>query len=283
MTMGDRPNPWVAFQSARVVLPVVHHANAALSIAQAELALACGADGVFLISHGGRNADLAAPAQAIKARHPDKAVGLNLLGEPALDALKLVVELGLDMVWTDDPGVTSAGFTEEGSELTDVLWGNELPHLRRPKDPVFAKSAFDVQMLHPLFFGSVAFKYQPFDPMPEFAARFATMGGMIPTTSGPGTGQPPDVAKLQSMRDELERLRVDQSGRPLTFQLHSLPLPTPPSTPLAIASGMTPENLADFLPHVTHFLVATGVSTDMHHFDGARLRRFVEIAHSHPA
>lgn len=45
--------------------------------------------------------------------------------------------------------------------------------------------------------------------------------------------------------------------------------------PLAIASGVTPDNVSAFLPHVSHILVSTGVSASFHEFDPARLRALV--------
>lgn len=90
-------------------------------------------------------------------------------------------------------------------------------------------------------FASVAFKYQAPDPDPPAAARIARTAGMIPTTSGPATGVAPKPAKIQDMSREA-------GGQ------------------LAIASGITPENAAGYLPWCSHLLVATGVSSDTHHF-----------------
>jgi predicted TIM-barrel enzyme len=233
-------------EQSRWVYPVVHHLNASLSIGQAKLAFACGADGVFFISHGGQNKELFIPACAVKHQYPDKSVGLNLLGEGALYALEEVVSLKLDMVWTDKPGVSSAGWTEEGSAVVQKLKGMK----------ALGQDA-------PAFFGSVAFKYQPHEPEPEMAAVYANSAGMIATTSGSGTGSAPEVGKVQRMHDAI--CNGKEVGRGF----------------LAVASGMTPENVQDYLPHVTHHLVATGVSTDMHHFDPERLKRFIELVHAH--
>ena len=103
-----------------------------------------------------------------------------------------------------------------------------------------------------LFFASVAFKYQRDEPDPGLAAVNAWRKGMIPTTSGARTGKAPDVEKIQSMRDALGD-----------------------GASLAIASGMTPDNVRDFLPYATHFLAATGVSDDEHHFSPRLLADFI--------
>jgi predicted TIM-barrel enzyme len=229
-------------QRSRWVFPVVHHDNVGLSISQANLAAQCGADGVFLISHNDRNDELFVAAREIKNIHPDLPIGINLLGESALMALKRVREAGLEMVWTDHPGVTSAGWTTPGHMLARELQKG----------------------LNPMFFGSVAFKYQPHDPEPQMAAQYAHSVGMIATTSGTRTGSAPEVDKVRRMMDTLRETTA--SDRPAA---------------LAVASGMTPENVQDFLPHVTHFLVATGVSLDMHHFNAHRLTRFIDAVHNH--
>lgn len=218
---------------SRLVLPVVHHLDGSTSIAQAELAFKAGADGVFLISHNGRNSELEAPARVLRERYPDRKIGINLLGQSALHALSVAVELDLNMVWADAPGVTSAGWTFEGKDLINSLQQEGMP----------------------LFFGSVAFKYQPKEMHPALAAQKCMQGGLLPTTSGEATGKAPDVQKARTMSEAVN------------------------GGSLAVASGMTPENVAQYLPYFTHYLVATGVSLDMHHFDEARLRSFTQQVH----
>lgn len=213
------------------ILPVVHHLDYETSYSQGALALSAGADGVFLISHGGKDEDLFAPAADLKEQFPDKLIGLNLLGSRPLMALSQVRTAGLDMVWDDAPGVTSTQANGPAQEIAHLLAST-------PSSP--------------LFFGSVAFKYQPHEPNPGQASVRAWQLGMIPTTSGPGTGEAPSVSKIAAMRDALGS-----------------------DAPLAIASGMTPENVASFLPYITHFLVATGISLDDHHFAAVKLDAFV--------
>jgi predicted TIM-barrel enzyme len=49
----------------------------------------------------------------------------------------------------------------------------------------------------------------------------------------------------------------------------------PSDKPLAIASGITPENVRDFLPYIDYVLVATGVSKNYHELDRDKLQRLV--------
>lgn len=102
-------------------------------------------------------------------------------------------------------------------------------------------------------FASVAFKYRPHETDAPAAAERAKRAGFIPTTSGAATGSPPDVEKIAQMSAATGGL-------------------------LAIASGITPENIALYWPYVSHVLVATGISLDEHHIDPAKLRLLIANA-----
>ncbi len=99
-----------------------------------------------------------------------------------------------------------------------------------------------------IYFGGVAFKYQK--PVSDFAAvaKAAIPWVDVITTSGMGTGKAPDVGKIATMKDAIG------------------------NHPLAIASGITPENVHLFAPHADCFLVATGVSKSHTELDPARVR-----------
>lgn len=114
-------------------------------------------------------------------------------------------------------------------------------------------SAFAGQHPHIKLFASVAFKYQPHEPDPALAARNAQAAGFIPTTSGSGTGSAPAVTKIAEMS-----AAVDGN--------------------LAVASGMTPENVAAYAPNLRYILVATGISIDDHRMDADKLRQLIAAA-----
>ena len=87
-----------------------------------------------------------------------------------------------------------------------------------------------------LYFGGVAFKYQrpvADEDLGRLAALAASYVDVV-CTSGPGTGVAADVAKVRAMR----------AGT---------------ASPIALASGITPENVRDYLPYVDAYLVGTGV------------------------
>lgn len=216
----------------RKVYPVIHYKDSETTLSEAKKAKEAGADGVFLISHIGGNERLIPLAVKIKEVFQLE-VGLNFLGEGALETAKVVKNNGLDMVWADYCGVSSDGLDYEGHDLADWACFNE-----------------NIKI-----FASVAFKYQASELNPSLAAVEALRAGFIPTTSGSGTGTAPSVEKIHSMS-------VAVKGN------------------LAIASGMSCENINDFKQYLSHILVATGVSDDEYHFNIEKLTKFIELAHS---
>ncbi len=104
-------------------------------------------------------------------------------------------------------------------------------------------------------FASVAFKYQQVEHNPSKAALEAQAAGFIPTTSGSGTGFAPTIDKIKIMSTTTGGL-------------------------LAIASGMTCDNINEFKPFLSHILIATGISYDEHRFDPAKLQQFIISAKS---
>lgn len=213
------------------ILPVIHYLAPAIAIDQANLAFEAGADGVFLISHEGRDAELPAVGRAIKSDYPGKLIGLNFLAAGAESACRSVVEFGLDMVWGDVCGVSSTGLTDMGTRLQEFV-------RTQPQIKLFA---------------SVAFKYQPLEDNPALAAKHTLDAGFLPTTSGPATGHPPTVEKIAAMSAET-------GGQ------------------LAVASGMSVDNVSRYVDYLSHILVATAVSRDEHHFDFELLSRFIGMA-----
>lgn len=100
-------------------------------------------------------------------------------------------------------------------------------------------------------FAGVAFKYQQEDENPHVSAYECSRHyGFIPTTSGQGTGKAPALDKIIGMHA--------CSG-----------------DWLAIASGMTCENIEEFAPYLSHILVSTGISKNELEFDYGLLRTFI--------
>lgn len=172
---------------------------------------------------------------------------------PLLHAARLVREqfpalrVGVNLLGCD-PDVALALSLDNGFDMT---WTDEqLTHSSRAGF-IEARNVF-----HTLaeaegheFFVGVAFKHQAYEPDPVGAARRATALGMIATTSGPATGHAADPSAIAALRAGIGD-----------------------GDCLAIASGITPSNAALFAPHLTHMLVATGISASFHEFDPVLLR-----------
>lgn len=103
-----------------------------------------------------------------------------------------------------------------------------------------------------LYFGGVAFKYQRIVSDLEGAAQIAARYTDVITTSGPGTGLAAEVEKIRRMK-----IAIGEK-------------------PLAIASGITPENVKNYLGMADCFLVATGISKDFVTLDPDRLKYLME-------
>lgn len=133
----------------------------------------------------------------------------------------------------------------------DMVWADDMGVDSRGGNAM-AEELAQFARAHPAIelFASVAFKYRAAEPNPALAAQVAKSFGFVPTTSGAATGSAPDVQKIVSMSAATQ-------GR------------------LAIASGMTPENVASYAPHLSHILVATGIGLDEHHIDPQRLARLI--------
>lgn len=110
---------------------------------------------------------------------------------------------------------------------------------------------------HPgaLYFGGVAFKYQRQVRDLEAAVQAAAGCMDVICTSGAGTGIAAELDKICRMRAGKSDIRI------------------------AIASGVTPENIGDYLPYADDFLVATGISRSFDWLDPTRVRLLAEKIH----
>ena len=88
------------------------------------------------------------------------------------------------------------------------------------------------------------------------AAAIARQHMDVVTTSGVATGVAADIDKIDVFRESCS------------------------DTPLAMASGVTPDNAADYMHRVDCILVATGINVpgDFYNIDEVRLRRLLTIA-----
>jgi hypothetical protein len=105
-----------------------------------------------------------------------------------------------------------------------------------------------------LRFCGFRFKHQKHLPLEEEVKRVVAHAD-VAVTSGTATGLPPTVDDLIRIKEELADCML----------------------PLAIASGMTPDNIREFRDHANCFMVATGISKSFTELDPERIRRFASI------
>lgn len=110
----------------------------------------------------------------------------------------------------------------------------------------------EIQNTNHLFFNSVAFKYQSIERNVQQAVLNSKLLQFIPTTSGEATGKAANLTKIKSMKDSLK------------------------DYPLAIASGLTPDNIQQYTPYIEFGLVATGISDDFNNFNELKLQEIIK-------
>jgi hypothetical protein len=207
------------------VYPVIQVGDANQALAQAAIAFDHDVAGVFLIDHD-RDVDrLARCITVVRDAYPTAFLGANLVRTAPAEALRTLAA---------DSG---------SAPPLDALWTDDaglrtgLPDQAVINGLAQARADLAWNGLH---FGGVAFKYQAFVPDEDLPAlgRLARQHCDVPTTSGPGTGRAISVKRLRLLRKGLG------------------------DHPLALASGVTVENLPQVAPFITHVLVSTGISHD---------------------
>jgi predicted TIM-barrel enzyme len=147
------------------------------------------------------------------------------------------------------------------SDKVDGVWVDNAHIDERTEQQPFAECIFAARQRsgwQGLYFGGVAFKYQREVENLAAATKLAARYMDVVTTSGPSTGESASVEKIARMKSALG------------------------SFPLAIASGITPENVSDYLPFADCFLVATGISKSWNEFDPVRVKALAAAVRSFP-
>ncbi len=214
------------------LIPVIHILDEAQALRNALLCHKHGC-GIFLIHHKKRHPVLFNVAAKIHAEIPDLWIGVNALDLSTKEVFKKAPEW-VNAIWTDDGGIDEVNGQIDATRA--CIWGQSW------------RSGIE-----PEHFGGVAFKYQK--PVKNFGSIACAAAAYLDvvTTSGEGTGIAADVNKIRAMKEGI-------MCHPCGFGVR-----------LAVASGITPENVKDYLPYVDDFLVATGISKDEYNFDEEKL------------
>jgi len=211
------------------IYPVIHYLDMKTTLANAAIAVNSGCAGVFLIHMNGQDTLLTPALIELRKLYPDLFIGINRLSCNAAESVELNLACKADATWVDNCGILNGQMSPLTNDINRALANSDQHKV----------------------FGAVAFKYQREDFNPPASAKLALSLEFIPTTSGPGTGHAPDLSKIKSMADVVEREN------------------------LAIASGITPENITEFLPYCAHFLVSTGISKTFYEFDSEKVASLV--------
>lgn len=204
------------------IFPVIHVESVEQVVEDAGRVLDAEVAGVFLIDHDADDDRLAAAFDAVRRAAPDATVGVNVIRRPAHLALGVLA----DRLGSLD-GVAA-------------LWADTLG-LEGGDAPAYASALAEARAAHRwsgAVFGGVAFKYQApvaDADLPRLGREAAALCE-VPTTSGAATGSAPSADKLRLLREGVG------AGR------------------LAVASGVTPANVAGLVPYVTDILVSTGIA-----------------------
>lgn len=217
------------FGVPRVLLPVVHPVSWDEALRSVEVATAAGVRGIFLINQGLDAKDVLRLVLEVRRRYPKLWVGLNLLGYSPAQALAAAL----------------AGC--EGR--IDGIWSDNAEVAEDAEEQPQAQEFVDARLRHGwngLYFGGVAFKYQREVPAEKLSTATRTAASFMDVvcTSGPGTGKEANPEKLRAMRSGIGS-----------------------EAALALASGVTTDNVNSYLPFVDAYLVGTGIEKSFGELD----------------
>ena len=225
-----------------VVTPVIHVLDTAQAMRGVETCARAGAAGVFLINHDFEKERLLPIIREVRKAMPRLWLGVNFLAVSGAEAFPVLGSLEADGCMVDGYWADNARMDERETVQREA---DEIARIR-------TESGWTG-----MYFGGTAFKAQrPVDPSRyEHSAIIAKAYMDVVTTSGPGTGHEADTPKIDDFRRGLS------------------------DAPLALASGVTPENAERYGRDVDCFLVATGIAPpgDFYSIDPARLDALLAI------
>ena len=231
-----------------VVTPVIHVLDRTQALANIAHVARLGASGVFLINHDFAVQDFLPILRDARQCCPNIWMGVNFLAQPGRVAFPILGRLA-----------------DEGC-MIDASWADDACMDEREPIQTEAVAINNIRVAsgwNGMYFGGVCFKKQrPVDPaLNEYSARLALPFMDVVTTSGVATGQATDLTKITDFRRGLG------------------------DAPMAIASGVTPDNAIQYAADVDCFLVATGINrpNDFYNIDPARLAALLDLTRAYGA
>ena len=225
-----------------VVTPVIHVLDTVQTMRAVDVAVRGGVAGVFLINHDFEKERLVPIIREVRDAMPGLWLGVNFLAVTGRDAFPIL------------------GSLEKDGCMVDAYWAD---NARMDEREAVQREADEIEAVRAesgwtgMYFGGTAFKAQrPVDPSQyQHSAEIALPYMDVVTTSGPATGLEADATKIDDFRRGLGE------------------------APLALASGITPENAERYGRDVDCFLVATGIAPpgDFYSIDPARLDALMTV------
>lgn len=245
----DRPDFMNALRATEtLVTPVIHVLDAAQALRNLDIIDAAGCPGAFLINHDFPVDPFLPILKEVRSARPDLWLGVNFLDKPGDIAFPILGQLAADGCPINAYWADDARI-DERVDRQDIA--DDIAEIRK-------KSGWDG-----VYLGGVAFKKQR--PVPDEhhgrAAQLSIPYLDVVTTSGVATGHEADLLKIQAFRNAIG------------------------NAPLAVASGITPENAARYCGLVDCFLVATGINYpgDFYNIDPDRLDALLAVTRSQGA
>ncbi|MCB1491170.1 MAG: hypothetical protein KDJ77_05130 [Rhodobiaceae bacterium] len=229
-----------------VVTPVIHVVDAEQALRNLDHVQTARCPGAFLINHDFAMDAFLPILKEVRAARPAMWLGVNFLAQPGNIAFPVLGELARDGFRLDAYWADDARIDEREAVQTEA---EDIARIR-------TESGWNG-----LYFGGVAFKKQ----RPVVPDRYAEAAGKavpfmdVVTTSGVATGHEADLTKIEVFRAALG------------------------DAPLALASGITPENAHRYCGLVDCFLVATGINRDgdFYNIDPARLEALLAVTRAY--
>lgn len=229
--------------SGPAVFTVIHALDDAQVKRNIALSVNGGVSGVFLINHDFGVEPFLPLIRQARSAFPDIWLGINFLAVTGKEAFPILGRLAqegcpVDAYWGDDARIDESRAVDDQPEAAGI------------------RAALEPDGWNGLYFGGVAFKKQRVVDKRDYAraAGIATEWMDLVTTSGIATGRQADPGKIKAFRQG--------AG----------------NGALALASGVTPQNIGTYAPLVDAVLVATGVGRkgDFYNLDADLLQQLME-------
>lgn len=227
-----------AFPDEHSLVVALHARDLKHALEWTKIAIDNGAHGVALVSHFVGPEYGAYIACVIKERYPYHKVIANIRQRETLNTFKI-------MKWSHIDGIRV--------DQAMIKWIDEIEGKENSAEEVLQRQQENWE--EKLYFGGLDFKHQKHLTPEEypFAVQQAKKYLDVITTSWPATGKSADVEKVRKIKE----LSGDH--------------------PVGLASGVTPENIHEYISNTEISIVATGISKNYYDLDPDKVRQLAKI------